>query len=268
MAPEALALSLEAIAMRSNLSLRSRIAALAVLACALTASGATAASKKTAGKAVDKRPIVAVLYFDYTGKDAEMAVLRKGLAQMLISDLSAIEAVRMVERDRLQEILSELKLQQSKRFDPKTAGKIGKLLGARFMVLGGYFAMMGTLRVDARVVEVETGRVIKSVGANGKLDTFIDIEQKVSGGIATILRGALPPRVASKKKRRKSRPKASRRRVPPPKRLRTRTALRYAKALDARDRGDVKRARVELEKVVKERPDFHLAQLDLASMVQ
>jgi len=231
---------------------------------ATTASAIPRTAQKTV---VDKRPTVAVLYFDYTGKDADMAVLRKGLAQMLISDLSAVKSVRMVERDRLQAILAELKMQQSKRFDPKVAGTIGKLLGARFMVLGGYFAMMGTLRVDARVVEVETGRVIKSVGANGKQEAFIDIQQKVSRGVAAILRSALPSRAAAKSKK-KRRTRSRRPVVSPPKKLHTRTALRYAKALDARDRGDLKLARSELEKVVKIRPDFRLAQLDLSSMVQ
>ena len=238
-------------------------------AIAADRAAATKATGKATDKATDKakaapaRPTVAVLYFDYTGKDDDLAVLRKGLAQMLISDLSAIDAIALVERDRLQEVLAELKLQQSKKFDPKTAGRIGKLLGARFMVLGGYFAIMGTLRIDARVVEVETGRVIKSVGANGKQDAFIDLEQSVSGGLAAILRGALPPRPAARPGA-----KASTRRVTLPKKLHTRTAVRYAKALDAKDRGDLKTARAELAEVVKERPDFRLAQLDLSAMIQ
>ena len=47
-----------------------------------------------------RKPTVAILYFDYTGKDDELAMLRKGLAQMLISDLSALDAVQLVERNR------------------------------------------------------------------------------------------------------------------------------------------------------------------------
>ncbi|HEY0097105.1 MAG TPA: hypothetical protein VGB96_22445, partial [Archangium sp.] len=35
-----------------------------------------------------EKPTVAVLYFDYAGKTEEMTPLRKGLAQMLITDLS------------------------------------------------------------------------------------------------------------------------------------------------------------------------------------
>src|SRR3954462_15487681 len=106
----------------------------------------------------DTRPTVAILYFDYSGKDPEMGVLKKGLAQMLISDLSGMESVRLVERDRLEEVLAELKLGQTTKIDPQSAAKVGKLLGARYMVLGGYFDLMQTLRADARVVEVETGK--------------------------------------------------------------------------------------------------------------
>src|SRR5437762_13627480 len=113
----------------------------------------------------DQRPTVAVLYFDYSGKDPEMAVLKKGLAQMLISDLSSLEGIRLVERDRLEEILAELKLGQTAKIDPQSAAKVGKLLGARYMVLGGYFDLMETLRADARVAEVETGKVIQATGA-------------------------------------------------------------------------------------------------------
>ncbi len=39
-----------------------------------------------------------------------MAVLRKGLAQMLITDLSSLPAIRLIERDRFQALLGELKL--------------------------------------------------------------------------------------------------------------------------------------------------------------
>ena len=73
-------------------------------------------------------PTVAVLYFDYTGKDENLAVLKKGLAQMLITDLeSRTDACAFVERDRLEDILAELKLGQSNKVDKDTAAKVGKL---------------------------------------------------------------------------------------------------------------------------------------------
>ncbi len=140
-----------------------------------------------AATTTDTRPTVAVLYFDYSGKDEQLTVLKKGLAQMLISDLSGLDGVRIVERDRLEAVLTELALQKSGKIDPATAAKVGKLLGARYMVLGGYFDLMKTLRADARVVEVETGKVIDSVGASGKPDDFLVVEEGLSSGLAKIL---------------------------------------------------------------------------------
>jgi len=130
--------------------------------------------------AAEPLPTVAVLYFDYTGKDQELEVLRKGLAQMLISDLSGTDTIRVVERDRLEDILTELKLQGSGKIDPKSAAKLGKLLGAKYLVVGGYFDLQGALRVDARIVDVETGRVVKSFGTNGKPGDFLPVEQTMA----------------------------------------------------------------------------------------
>jgi len=135
---------------------------------------------RTSALAADPPPTVAILYFDYTGKDQELEVLRKGLAQMLISDLSGADTIRVVERDRLEDILTELKLQGSGKVDPKSAAKLGKLLGAKYLVVGGYFDLQGALRVDARIVDVETGRVVKSFGTNGKPGDFLPVEQTMA----------------------------------------------------------------------------------------
>jgi len=221
---------------------------LAVLA-ALPASAADAPSV----------PTVAILYFDYQGKTDELGMLRKGLAQMLVSDLAGGPSFAVVERERLEEVLAEQKLSRSASFDAATAARIGRLLGARFLVLGGFFDLAGTLRVDARVVEVETGKVVKSVGAGGTLDDFLAVEQKVSSDLRAILEARLPP------------PAAAPRRVAPPKppaRLPASTATRYSRALDAKDRGDRDAARAGLTAVLKEQPDFVLASIELDRLVR
>lgn len=212
------------------------------------------------------KPTVAVLYFDYQGESAEMRLLKKGLAQMLISDLSGLEPVQIVERDRLQEVLEELELTRSDKFDPETAGRIGKLLGARYLVLGGYFEVLGTLRVDARVVETETGRVIRSTGASGRPDEFLALEQRLAEGLQGILQG-LPTASAEPATAPGTAP-ARQSPVPRPRRLTTRTALSYSRALEAKDRKDVETAKRELTQVVKEQPDFLLASAELARLMK
>jgi TolB-like protein len=228
-----------------------------------------------AALAAEPPPTVAVLYFDYTGKTQELEVLRKGLAQMLISDLSGSDAIRVVERDRIEDLLGELKLQGSGKVDAKSAAKVGKLLGARYLVLGGYFDLQGALRVDARIVEVETGRVLKSFGANGKPGDFLPVEQQTAAALGQWFSASLPapspapPNTPATSANSPSTDTPAKKKQPkPPAALKTKTAVTYAEALSALDRGDKAKAKEHLAKVVKEQPDFALASLDLDRLMK
>ena len=69
----------------------------------------------------------------------------------------------VVERARLLRVLEELRLGSSSLVDEQTRMRLGKLVGARLMVFGGYQVIGGQMRVDLRLVEVETGKVVKAV---------------------------------------------------------------------------------------------------------
>ena len=129
---------------------------------------------------------VAVLYFENQG-NPELEALKVGLTQMLITDLTGTEGVAMVERTQLQALLNELELGHSGKVDPETAAQVGKLLGAEYMVLGTYFEMMGTLRIDARLVKVETGEIVHASGVDGKATEFMDLEQQLAGDLQGVL---------------------------------------------------------------------------------
>lgn len=261
------------------MSLRSAYQLVATLAtvAALLAPAAVAAAAPAEAEPVppDRQPTVAVLYFDYGGPSEELAVLRKGLAQMLVTDLGAVPGARLVERERLQEVLAELELAAAKKLDPATAAKVGRLLGARWLVMGGYFDLSGALRVDARVVEVETGRIVKSVGVTGTAGDFLGVEQQLATRLAAILAAELPPipTPAPEPEGKAADPAPGEtppapRRPKPPKALGTGTAVRFSKALDAKDRGDRAAAKAELEAVVAEQPDFALAAQELTALMQ
>lgn len=208
-------------------------------------------------------PTVAILYFDYDGSDGELVPLRKGLAQMLITDLAGRDSYRVVERARLQEVLAELDLGKTQKLDPAAALKVGKLLQAKYMVVGGYFAMGGTLRIDARVFEVETTNTLKGFGATGKSDDFFALEQKVAADadavlLAAIAKGAAAP--PPKPTPPTAIAKSGKGKVP----LKAVSAL--SKALQSKDDNDAARAKAQLEEVVKANPEFLLARLELADL--
>jgi curli biogenesis system outer membrane secretion channel CsgG len=69
----------------------------------------------------------------------------------------------VVERTRLLRVLEELHLGSSELAEEGTRLRIGRLVGARFMVFGGYQVVGKRMRLDLRLVEVETGKVRKAV---------------------------------------------------------------------------------------------------------
>ena len=59
--------------------------------------------------------------------------------------------------------LEELRLGTSSLTDEATRLKLGKMTGARYMVFGGYQAIANQMRLDLRLVDVETAKVVKAV---------------------------------------------------------------------------------------------------------
>jgi TolB-like protein len=269
----------------------SRRRALGLLAAAVAMAGGLRARSARAEGAGAEAPTVAVLYFDYEGKNAELEPLRKGLAQMLTTDLAELDTVRVVERARLEEVLAELALGRTAKVDRASAARVGKLLGAHLLVLGSFFEIAGALRVDARVVEAETGRVVKGAGVRGRSDDALACEatlaEKLRDGLAALAKVA-PPARASEAPRGGASPKAAGasaaegnaranaaapvaergpRREPnaaPGAKVHVSALAAYGRALDALDRQDKRVARTELEAAVRISPGFRLAAGDLA----
>jgi TolB-like protein len=203
------------------------------------------------------KPTVAVMAFDYIGRDATLEPLREGLAQMLISDVPSLANVNVVERARLNAVLQEQKLGRSGKVDAITAARVGKLLGARFLVLGSFFNLGPSLRIDARVVEVETGKIVRAVGVTGTSADFLAIEQDLAGKLSEAIATALPAEVQA------TRPKR-----PMPAKVKSTTVATYGRALMALDGGKKDEAKTLLTEVVKEAPEFRLAKTELNALLK
>ena len=123
---------------------------------------------------------IAITYFDNTSGDKSYDPLIKGLADMLISDLSNIELIKMVEREKLDALLKEIDLGESKYIDVKTAQEMGKGLGAGYILTGSFIVMGDIFRIDARLIDVGNGEIIFSSSENGTKDSFFTIETKLA----------------------------------------------------------------------------------------
>lgn len=193
---------------------------------------------------------IAIIYFDNSSSEPALDKLKKGLADMLITDLSNINMLTIVERDKIEAILQEQKLNNSKDFDPNTASKIGKLLGAQIILTGGYFEMMGSLRVDARFIDVQTGKILKADGVDGETNNFFKLQKQLTWKIIKNLDTKVSDEeksfIANQEKQNK---------------LTFEDSKLYSDALDFYDKKNNKKAMELLDKIIKKYPEFQPAKI-------
>ncbi|MFZ5571509.1 MAG: CsgG/HfaB family protein [Thermodesulfobacteriota bacterium] len=176
-----------------------RPAAWLVLLLLFGCAGATPTGDVTTGPAVEldgKPKTLAILPFENNAvTDAEhYEPLRKGLAAMLITDLSkGGGTLKLIERSKIEALLKEIALGQTGSVDPSTAVQVGKLLGAQSIAFGSFMVLGAEVRIDVRIVKVETGELIISESISGKSDAFIELERNLAGKIAESLRVAYQP---------------------------------------------------------------------------
>jgi curli biogenesis system outer membrane secretion channel CsgG len=112
--------------------------------------------------------------------------LSKGISAMLVTDLMGTPGLRIVERERIQFLLDELKMQRSEYFDQASGVKVGKLLGAHNLLLGSFSKIENKkIRIDARLVKTETGEVVKSDKIEGNSDDLAKLQNELAIKVAT-----------------------------------------------------------------------------------
>jgi TolB-like protein len=135
------------------------------------------------------KPVIAVLYFDNNsiGKDrADFEGIGKGIADMLITDMAANPNVRIVERDRIQALITEQNLTKEKTIDPQTAIRLGKLIGAQYMITGGFMSDgRGAYILTARAVNVQTSEITNPTRLSSKGDDVLALIAQLSTKLNT-----------------------------------------------------------------------------------
>ena len=134
--------------------------------------------------AAQAKPVVAVLYFENGsfGKDrADYDALGKGIADILITDLANNPNMRVVERERIQALLTEQNLVKEKTIDPQTAVRLGKIVGAQYMITGMFMSdSKGTLNLTSRVINVETSAITNAMRLPSKGDDVLGLINQLS----------------------------------------------------------------------------------------
>lgn len=188
---------------------------------------------------------IAISYFDNSSGDAKYNALSKGIADMLITDLSKVKGVTIVEREKLEKLIQEIKLGQSKYFDQSTAQKLGKGLGAQNILTGSFYVLDNVIRLDARLIDVQTGGVIFAEQVSGNKNNFFALHQQLANLLAKNINVPYSPDLSGLYKAGEE--------------VTLKEVVNYSNALELQDVGMSGDAKQLLEKTIKENPKFHFA---------
>lgn len=132
-------------------------------------------------------PTVSVAVMEFSGGPLVEEHLRFRMSDILITELVRAGRFGVVERDRLDAVLSEQKLQKEGLTDvSSTALQLGKLINAELVVFGlvtsathqkvdkfAYDLMRSEVSVDIRAVDASTGQVVISETAQGSAEAKV-----------------------------------------------------------------------------------------------
>ena len=128
----------------------------------------------TAGEA--PKPRVAILEFKNKTEGYAWSWYRAGEAaqDMLVTELVKRGNFRVMERERLEAILEEKNLHLSGDIDPKTAVKLGKMIGVEYLIAGAV-TELGVADRDVNVPSALFGGRMPSVNVRSqKMDAALD----------------------------------------------------------------------------------------------
>ncbi|MBI1763825.1 MAG: protein kinase [Acidobacteria bacterium] len=133
----------------------------------------SAALKARSGKSI------AVLRFNNITGSPEDEWIGVGIAETVTADMKNIEGVAVIGRELIYEVLRRWNADKQPDFDEKFATRVGREVGARWIIGGGYQRFGEMLRITARFVEVETGELIKTVKIDGRLHEIFELQDKI-----------------------------------------------------------------------------------------
>ena len=126
--------------------------------------------KEQSLKAISAPNTLAVLDFNNKTEWDKLNPIQKGLALMLMTDLSKVAHLQLVERAKIRALYDELTLQESSLIDSQTQSRLGKLLGAENVVGGDIIKnKIGTFQLNSNLMNVRDEKIFGQPKAEGEL---------------------------------------------------------------------------------------------------
>ena len=96
----------------------------------------------------------------------------KAITQRLNSEMIKLEVYQVLERSEMKRLLEEQKFQYLGCVDLNCAVELGKMIGAKYMVVGSISKVGNTYSIDSRLIDVKTSE--SYISANYDSSSEID----------------------------------------------------------------------------------------------
>jgi TolB-like protein len=124
---------------------------------------------------------VSVLPFTVSSQDTLLAPLSYAMSAFLLADLGRSRDLQLVERERIDAIYRELDLIDQGITDPRTGPRVGRLVGARRVVIGSVTsAPGGQVILGARIVDAIAGTVQEVATGTATLDRIFEAQNALA----------------------------------------------------------------------------------------
>ena len=121
---------------------------------------------------------IAVSNFDGSLLPDNLAPIARGLTEIVSVDLSKVMSLTVIERQKINIIMDELKRGTSGYIDPATAPRVGKLLGSHKVVTGTIMGLGDEgFRINGVVVQTVDGSSQKSNAQEGELKDLFKVQK-------------------------------------------------------------------------------------------
>ncbi|MEK6793752.1 MAG: CsgG/HfaB family protein [Spirochaetota bacterium] len=118
----------------------------------LTATGMAAGSSR--------ENKISVNDFNVTSSNPDLKPLGKGFSELISYEVKKSPKVRLVEREKRNELFKEMEVSMTGAVDEKDQVKAGKILACDYIVFGEIVDMAGSLMLSLRMTKVESGEVV------------------------------------------------------------------------------------------------------------
>lgn len=198
-------------------------------------------------------PTIVVLTFENGGSygldSLDFVGLGRGIPAALTAELERNNGLRTIDRATAQQVVERDGLSRGGRVDATAATRVGKQLGAGYVVTGTFVDYYGRVRIDARLIDASSGTILEVVSTGQRARS--ELPQMVADIASQLMSGKRLPALPAG--------------TPASAKISSEALVLFGRAVLAQDQGDKAAAVQFYQQALKLAPDFVAAKEGLRS---